>query len=344
MSKSSKSNRTPLQKEREKRGWTRDYVAERVGVSAQTVGSWERGEREPFPINRQELCKLFGKNAVELGLDKEESSALEQPEQLYGVSSEVPVEYRGEHPEKLTPDRPKARRRQLRPLLLIASVLVVLSLIGGLIAVFTRSKSPEEIYNSALSGIPAFRSFLAYQDIYEWDTNSECVFERGAYHVLLQSTEYVHMCFAHRIPSLSNFALQVTMKVLHGIPGKSASGGIVFRAENSNANDQNDTVYRIPVDVNGSYNFFLGRNINCSRPSVGPYYCRSPFNAVHRGLDQTNMLTVIALNDIVYFYANGIFIDQASSNLSSSGYIGVFANGNHAATEVVFSDLKIWKL
>jgi WD40 repeat protein/transcriptional regulator with XRE-family HTH domain len=57
-----------FRQEREKRGWSRNYVAEQVEVDVITVGRWERGERMPHPHHRQKLCALFEMNAQDLGL------------------------------------------------------------------------------------------------------------------------------------------------------------------------------------------------------------------------------------------------------------------------------------
>ena len=57
-----------LRQERERRGWSRNYVAEQIQVDVVTVGRWERGERVPHPIYRQKLCHLFDMNAQDLGL------------------------------------------------------------------------------------------------------------------------------------------------------------------------------------------------------------------------------------------------------------------------------------
>jgi transcriptional regulator with XRE-family HTH domain len=75
-----------LRQEREQRGWTREYVAEKIELpDPHTVGRWECGKNFPNPHYRQELCKLFEKNAEELGLlpDKKSKEApddfLQQP-------------------------------------------------------------------------------------------------------------------------------------------------------------------------------------------------------------------------------------------------------------------------
>src|SRR5215471_16389631 len=58
----------PLKHERELRGWSQAKVAEEIGTTARTVSRWEHGFAVPYPYFREQLCTLFGKNAVELGL------------------------------------------------------------------------------------------------------------------------------------------------------------------------------------------------------------------------------------------------------------------------------------
>lgn len=57
-----------LRIERKVRGWSRKYVADKIGVSDYTVGQWERGKHMPYPEHIQRLCDLFGTNAGALGL------------------------------------------------------------------------------------------------------------------------------------------------------------------------------------------------------------------------------------------------------------------------------------
>lgn len=63
-----KSAGKALKQEREIRGWSRKYVAERTGSDVQSVGRWERGETSPNAYYRQQLCELFEKDARALGL------------------------------------------------------------------------------------------------------------------------------------------------------------------------------------------------------------------------------------------------------------------------------------
>lgn len=71
---------TPLRQERLRRGWSRSYVAEKIGVEVATVGRWERGESFPHPEHRQKLCILFEKTAEEIGLFTEMLEELDEQE------------------------------------------------------------------------------------------------------------------------------------------------------------------------------------------------------------------------------------------------------------------------
>ena len=75
-----------LRQERERRGWSRNYIAEQIGVDVVTVGRWERGERLPHPVYRQLLCSLFEMNALDLGLLSEPS----QESNEEGAIADVP--------------------------------------------------------------------------------------------------------------------------------------------------------------------------------------------------------------------------------------------------------------
>jgi HEAT repeat protein len=102
---------TPLREEREKRGWTLDFLhaclcalidnPQKTPISIRQIESWERGEHFPHPYWRHRLCTIYKKSAVELGLvrnnvlpEKELSSAdtlstqkkyLQRLSELYGT-------------------------------------------------------------------------------------------------------------------------------------------------------------------------------------------------------------------------------------------------------------------
>jgi WD40 repeat protein/transcriptional regulator with XRE-family HTH domain len=57
-----------LKNERERRGWSQEYLAERVGSDSKTVGRWEGGLTLPQAKYRRKLIELFGIEANEFGL------------------------------------------------------------------------------------------------------------------------------------------------------------------------------------------------------------------------------------------------------------------------------------
>src|ERR1700736_1277514 len=60
-----------LQHERERRGWSRKYMAEQIeAIEIRMVGRWERRGVMPSPRYRQALSTLFGKSPRELGFVK----------------------------------------------------------------------------------------------------------------------------------------------------------------------------------------------------------------------------------------------------------------------------------
>jgi uncharacterized membrane protein len=66
-----------LKVEREKRGWSQARVAEQIDTDAINVSRWERGYSTPTPYFREKLCRLYEKNAQELGfLDDEPEETL----------------------------------------------------------------------------------------------------------------------------------------------------------------------------------------------------------------------------------------------------------------------------
>lgn len=81
-----------LQYERELRGWSQAYIAEKIGTVEKTVSRWECGEQNPGPTYRRRLCKLFGKNAVELGfLQEGHEEGKEEQQELPANSSANPL-------------------------------------------------------------------------------------------------------------------------------------------------------------------------------------------------------------------------------------------------------------
>jgi transcriptional regulator with XRE-family HTH domain len=92
MDKSIQNTMSKLQCERQRRGWSRKYVAEQLEVSDYTVGQWERGKHMPYPVHIQKLCNLFDTSADALGLTihAEASGLSEAPIEANTAQANVP--------------------------------------------------------------------------------------------------------------------------------------------------------------------------------------------------------------------------------------------------------------
>jgi transcriptional regulator with XRE-family HTH domain len=107
--------RNRLQSERQRRGWSRKYVAEQLDVSDYTVGQWERGEHMPYPMHIQKLCNLFDTSAEALGLT--------------GLSAEVnPLEV---HKVQVDTGTLTPHPKRWRLLLAIVGIVLVLVVAAG---------------------------------------------------------------------------------------------------------------------------------------------------------------------------------------------------------------------
>ena len=73
MSSAVRSPNERFRRERKRRGWSREYVAEQIGIAdTKTIGRWERGVAFPRAYYLQKLCALFEMFAVDLGFYEEE--------------------------------------------------------------------------------------------------------------------------------------------------------------------------------------------------------------------------------------------------------------------------------
>lgn len=53
-------------------GWSQEFLGKMVGVTRQTIASWEKGETSPKTDHLFKLARVFGKSVDELkGVEKE---------------------------------------------------------------------------------------------------------------------------------------------------------------------------------------------------------------------------------------------------------------------------------
>ncbi len=189
----------------------------------------------------------------------------------------------------------------------------------------------QNMYTQATSGTPAFSDPLS-SNTNNWDEGSgsngdTCSFTGGAYHVTEPSPKFYFVCFANST-NFSNFAFQVKMDITKG-----DAGGLLFRGDKNNFR-----TYRFGITKDGFYYLNLVQDSTHSRNLL------SNNAVINTGLNQTNLLTVIARGGSIYLYINQQYVDNIDDGTYSSGQIGLFAQDNGSPTDVAFTNAQVWTL
>src|SRR6266704_1041633 len=211
--------------------------------------------------------------------------------------------------------------------------LALLIAVGGSVGFFYFTRSNQQI-PSPQNPYPPYGTLalddpLSYNSHF-WsvggDSSGTCDFTGGAYHVnAIQQPG--KGCVAN--PRFSDFAYQVQMTIVKG--------------------DGGDILFRDDTKGNGYY-FFIGQD---GKYESGTYNCNGnncKFNAlrsgsspaINTGLNQTNLVAVVASGSTIDLHVNNQKIDSYSDSTYSQGLIGVAAADVNNPTEVVFSDAKVW--
>ncbi len=193
----------------------------------------------------------------------------------------------------------------------------------------------QNIYTQATSGSPALSDPLSQQDANNWEVDTKtggggCAFTGGAYHASMPQAGFFASCYAQG-SNFSNFALQVQMTILKG-----DRGGIIFRA-----NSNNTKFFLLRIGQDGSYTLF--RYVDTNGNDAKTLFQGSS-SAIQTGLNQTNKVAVVFRGSNLYFYVNQQYVASVNDGSYTSGEIGVFADDQSNATEVAFSNLKVWTL
>jgi hypothetical protein len=178
-------------------------------------------------------------------------------------------------------------------------------------------------------------SLSANSTLYNWTENNSssgaCSFTGGAYNVSSPITPRYHGCAALNT-NFSNFAYEVEMTIISG-----NCGAIIFRGDIIVKH-----YYFFRICQNGSYDLLIYAGsgyaiqalVQCDAP------CSNP--RIHAGLNQPNVVAVVANNNSIALYVNHQFITSANDNTYSQGQIGVAADNDNSPTTVVFRSAKVW--
>jgi serine/threonine protein kinase len=161
------------------------------------------------------------------------------------------------------------------------------------------------------------------------DSYGTCEFTGGVYQVnIIQGRS--HFCSASNT-DFSNFTYEVQMRIIKG-----DCGGVSFRDD-----DATGKLYFFRVCQDGSYSLFLFMGFNGTNAKT---LTSNSSSAIKTGLNQSNVIAVVANGSKLDLFVNGQKIDSVLDSTYSHGQIGVVADAVNNQTEVVFSNAKVWKL
>lgn len=167
---------------------------------------------------------------------------------------------------------------------------------------------------------------------YRWDVGTfanggSCSFISGSYHVGVSSQGHVLVCNAEAV-TFANLTYEVQMTILKG-----DRGGIFFRQVGTQG-----PYYYFSIKIDGLYELdsFTGTTAHVLQRGTSP--------AVKKGLNQPNLLAVIAQGSNIDLYVNGQSMVRISDSTTSNGLIGVAADATNQPSEVAFTNARVWML
>lgn len=190
----------------------------------------------------------------------------------------------------------------------------------------TANMTSAQVYQAATSGPLLYTSSLLKQGAASWDVKKftgggTCGFTTSGYQVNMPQRNYYASCMAQSL-SYKNFTIQVAMKITSG--SANDGGGVIFR-------DNGKGSYRFRVNLDGTW--------DCA-----PLNISGSSTAIKKGLNQTNILTIVAQGSDLYFFINQKYITHVTDTSFSAGRLGLMAVDWNGTTNVMFNNIKVWQL
>jgi len=166
-----------------------------------------------------------------------------------------------------------------------------------------------------------------------WGTDApNCIFESGTYHAIAPDARFSDYCLA-QATNVSDIAFEVQMQIIKG-----DAGGLVFRVKRLTPFSAGNDLYAFYINQDGSY--YLNRQ---DGPNF-PLLTKGSNPAIQQGLNQANLIAVVAQGSTIMLYVNHQFITKVTDSTYSSGQIGLLVAPFTQPSEVVFSNVKVWRL
>ncbi|GCE06803.1 nSTAND1 domain-containing NTPase [Dictyobacter aurantiacus] len=131
--------------------------------------------------------------------------------------------------------------------------------------------------------------------------------------------------------ALKDFSFQVDMTILQG-----DAGGVAFRL----ASTRLQQYYVFGISRRGTYTFRLNNGFKDS-----DVLKKGRSSAIHSGLNQRNVLAVVAQGQTFDLYVNHVHIDTIKNDVLAQGFFGLVAIiDTPNLTEIAFKNARVWSL
>ncbi len=224
--------------------------------------------------------------------------------------------------EKGTRRRGISRRTAI--LLLGLALLVVVGSVGFFYFTRSNQQNPYPPFGTLALDDPLNDNSHGFNWLDIGGGAGTCAFTGGAYQVDALQQGSNHYCTSS--PNFSDSAYQVQMTIVKG-----DAGGIGFRTDTTKGNG-----YLFVISQDGKYGLYLFTNSSSILLRGGSS------NAINTGLNQPNVVAVVANGSTIDLYVNNQKIDGVSDSTYSQGQIGISTIDLNSPTEVVFSNAKVW--
>lgn len=214
---------------------------------------------------------------------------------------------------------------------------------GNIQSITVKDNSQDKVSNPFGGKLALDDSLSDNSKGFKWDETTDsaggaCKFKDGVYHVSIPQRDDEY-CPAEA-SSFDNFAFQVNMVIVSG-----DGGGVMFRLDQSLSTGAAAKLYcyEFLISPSGAYSFSLYK-IAGSGNTPPTNLRKGSSNAINTGLNQSNLVAVVANGSNITFYVNNQQVDTINDSTYSSGQIAVVAEDLSNPAEVVFSNAKVWKL
>lgn len=190
--------------------------------------------------------------------------------------------------------------------------------------------TPQDIYIKATSGTPVINDPLTSQDGSIWHRYGTpangCSFSSGAYHIRFSVNNVIFSCYGVN-SFFDNLAFQGQATIIKG-----DSSGLLFRALKSGS-------YLFEVSYSGTYDLLAYKG--ASPPTV---LVSGTSTVINTGLDQSNLLTVVAYGNHLYLYINKQPVASVTDSTNTTGQIALSGGTTTGSADVAFNNVQVWSI